>query len=353
MAMKRANGDGSVYKIGGKRRKPYGARITIGWKLDPENGRSHQIYQSIGTYATRIEAENALNNYLQNPYDIDTHKITFSGVYDMWSAEYYETLKNPSSARTYTAAYRYCEPIYNMRMRDLRVNHLQGVIKDANVGEATKSRMKSLFNLMYKYALIHEIVDKDYSALFVHKAGKRNKENRKPFTVNEISILWQYEDLYFVDLILFGLYTGFRPTEIVLLETKNINLDAGLMIGGIKTEAGTNRTVPIHPKIRHIVEKHYNPAFERLFMNERMENMTYDQFRGRFKHIMHRFKMEHTPHETRHTFITNAKHKQMPDAILKQIVGHEVWDITDAVYTHYTNSDLITGISLIDYSNEV
>ena len=30
MAMKRANGDGSVYKIGGKRRKPFGARITVG-----------------------------------------------------------------------------------------------------------------------------------------------------------------------------------------------------------------------------------------------------------------------------------------------------------------------------------
>lgn len=93
MAMKRANGDGSVYKIGGKRRKPFGARITVGWQIDPNTGSARQIYQSIGTFATRVEAETALNNYLQNPYDIEAHKITFSGVYDLWSAEYYETLK--------------------------------------------------------------------------------------------------------------------------------------------------------------------------------------------------------------------------------------------------------------------
>lgn len=52
-----------------------------------------------------------------------------------------------------------------MRMRDIRMNHLEQTIKDATVGANTKGRMKSLFNLMYKYAMKHEIVDKDYAAL--------------------------------------------------------------------------------------------------------------------------------------------------------------------------------------------
>ena len=50
MAMKRANGDGSIYKIGGKRRKPWGARITTGWRLDPASGKLTQEYQLIGTF---------------------------------------------------------------------------------------------------------------------------------------------------------------------------------------------------------------------------------------------------------------------------------------------------------------
>ena len=89
MSMKRANGDGSVYKIGGKRRKPWGARITIGWQIDADSGKIRQVYQSIGTFATRLEAEKALNSFLENPYDIDAHKITFAEAYERWSSEYY------------------------------------------------------------------------------------------------------------------------------------------------------------------------------------------------------------------------------------------------------------------------
>ena len=103
MAMKRANGDGSVFKLTGKRRKPWAARITIGWRLDPASGKLTQEYQLIGTFATRIEAETALNDFLQNPYDINAHKLTFSEVYDLWSKEYYATLKNDSSAHCYSS----------------------------------------------------------------------------------------------------------------------------------------------------------------------------------------------------------------------------------------------------------
>jgi integrase len=352
MAMKRANGDGSVYKIGGKRRKPFGARITVGWQIDPNTGSARQIYQSIGTFATRVEAETALNNYLQNPYDIEAHKITFSGVYDLWSAEYYETLKNPSSARSYKAAYNYCSPIYDVRMRDLRVSHLQGVIKDADVGEATKGRMKSLFNLMYKYAMIHEIVDKDYSALFVQKVGKRDKTKRIPFKNSEVQRLWKIRDFGVTDMILFSLYTGFRPSEVLLIENYNVDLERWRIKGGMKTEAGTDRIVPIHSRIRSLVVDHYNPENKFLFPNEKNQFMTYDQYRGRFKKVMRFLGITHTPHEARHTFISCAKHFKVDENLLKAIVGHKIRDVTEAVYTHRAYSDYEEAVALICYDGE-
>ncbi len=149
MSMKRTNGSVSVYKLSGKHRKPWAAWVTAGWDLSSD-GHLRQVYQPLGTYASRIEAKTALNNFLQNPYDIDTYRLTFSEVYNLWSAEYFPTLKNNSSIRTVTAAYNYCKPIYHMRFRDLKVSHLQGVIHDADVGDATKGRIKSLFNMMYK-----------------------------------------------------------------------------------------------------------------------------------------------------------------------------------------------------------
>lgn len=349
MSMKRPNGAGSVYKLSGRRRKPWAARITAGWEISSD-GHVRQVYKPIGTFSTRIEAETALNNYLQHPYDLDTHHMTFADVYASWSEEYFKTLKNSSSVRTVKAAYTYCKPIYNMRMRDLRVSHLQGVIRDAQVGDATKSRIKSLFNMMYRYCLIHEIVDKDYSALFSYNMNKQPREKRCPFLNSEISALWELEHTGVTDMVLFCLYSGFRPSEMLLLENRNVDFERWLVVGGMKTAAGTDRTVPIHEKVRHIVSRHFDAEQRYLFRNEKNEFMTYDQYRGRFKNIMAQLNMSHTPHETRHTFITCAKAKHMDENLLKMIVGHEITDITEAVYTHRPTSDLVDAMALIDYS---
>ena len=62
--------------------------------------------------------------------------------------------------------------------------------------------------------------------------------------------------------------------------------------------------------------------------------------RGRFKKVMARLGMDHKPHDTRHTFITKAKEANMNEYILKMIVGHEIADITEKIYTHRTVEDL-------------
>lgn len=55
---------------------------------------------------------------------------------------------------------------------------------------------------------------------------------------------------------------------------------------------------------------------------------------------MKKLEMNHKPHDTRHTFITKAKNANINEYILKLIVGHEVQDITEKVYTHRTLDDL-------------
>ena len=55
---------------------------------------------------------------------------------------------------------------------------------------------------------------------------------------------------------------------------------------------------------------------------------------------MARLGIDHNPHDTRHTFITKAKEANMNEYILKMIVGHEMADITEKIYTHRTVEDL-------------
>lgn len=69
-----------------------------------------------------------------------------------------------------------------MRFKDIKTNHLEGAIEDADVGSSTKSRMKSMFNLMYRYAIKYDIVEKNYAELCnsVKVKKKREKSHLQP-----------------------------------------------------------------------------------------------------------------------------------------------------------------------------
>lgn len=344
--MKLPNGYGSVHKLPGNRRNPWRARKTNGWETDPELGTCRQKYITIGYYPTKMDALQGLADYNANPYDISVNTITFSEVYDKWSEEHFKVIV-PSACRTWKSAYSYCKPLYTMRMRDIRVNHLEQTIREAEASDNIKGRMKSLFNLMYKYAMKHEIVDKDYAALCDSIKKPKPEIIREPFSDEEIQKIWDNIHVPFADMVMIGIYTGFRPQELAILKVEDVDLDEQTIKGGLKTDAGRNRIVPIHPSIMELVRKNYETAKDmnstHLFNDECGQQgtyLTYDKYRGRFNKVMKRLGMNHRPHDTRHTFITKAKAAGVNEYILKLIVGHAVEDITERVYTHRTIEDL-------------
>lgn len=345
------NGYGTIYKMAGKRSRPYRAMKTDKWIIDPVTGKSKQIRSTIGYYQNREDAMIALANYNENPYDIKADSITFSEVYEKWSENYFPTLSNPSSVRTVTAAYAYCNDLYDMRMKDIKVSHLEGTILNAQVGDSTKSRIKSLFNMMYKYAVAHDIVEKDYASVMFANGNPIKRSRTKeviPFSQEEIFLLWDnLDNIAFADMVLIGIYSGWRPQELAILKVANIDLETGTMLGGLKTDAGKNRIVPIHPLIKPLIENRMKEATamqsEFLFNDANGQQgtyMTYDKYRKRFEKVMKYLKLTHRPHETQHTFITKAKACDVDEYILKLIVGHAIDDITEKVYTHRTIDQL-------------
>lgn len=351
--MKLPNGYGGIAKLSGKRRNPWRVRVTKGWSIDEQTGKAKQLFSTLGYYPTRKDALAALSAYNQNPYDIETNTITFAEVYKKWSDIHFQEIV-PSAARTWVSAYNHSKPLWDMRMKDIRSNHLEGTIRDATVGQSTKQRMKSLYNMMYKYAMKTEIVDKNYAQLCDSVKPGKSKIIRIPFSDDEITSLWNNISFPFANMVLVGIYSGWRPQELSILKVSDIDLEKMCMTGGIKSDAGKNRTVPIHSKIQDLVTEQYNLAIaagaKTLFFDETSQtgiNMTYDKYRSRFKKVMVRFNMTHTPHDTRHTFITNAKSVKMNEYILKLLVGHEIKDVTEKVYTHRTLDQLKEEIELI------
>lgn len=339
-------------------RKPFRAMISVGKK---PNGRP--MTKTIGYYNTYNDAYTALVEYHKNPYDLQADTFTVEQLYEKWTNYYFQTLKSASSVRTISAAWSYCSSIYDMSVKDVRARHIKGCIENGvavvngeerHASTNIKSRIKSLFNLMFDYALEYEIVDKNYARTFkisndIIKEEKENYRGHIPFSEEEMKLLWEnINTVPYADIILIQCYSGWRPQELGLLKIENVDLEEWTFTGGMKTEAGINRIVPIHPKIRNLIKAKYKEAVElksEYLINcvdshskKQTENnlkMTYDKYQKRFTKIRDNLKLNplHRPHDGRMHFVTMAKKYSVDEYAIKYIVGHSITDITEKVYT--------------------
>ena len=360
MASSRSRGEGSITYD--KRRKRYRARVTVGWELNEETGRSKQIIKTIGSnYKTKGEASAALSEYIRNPFDLNNKDITFSNLYENWFEEF---IKDHESHRyRIKAAYKYCSLLYNKKFREISIRDMKNCIDKGTIvvdrgkykGEertaspSTKESIKYLFNHMFAYAIEARIVDRNYAKEFtldkkVFEEKEQNHKEKIPFSDKELDKLWKsIEFVPFADMIIYACYSGWRPGEIIKLKVEDVDLDNGFIKGGIKTTAGKNRIVPIHPLVKSIIEKYYNEAIEvgsEYLFNDITKKtgigLSRDQYLSRFNKVITQlnFRKEITPHYTRHTFVTRAKKANMNEYILKLIIGHDIGDLTEHVYTH-------------------
>lgn len=333
--MRLPNGFGQITELKNKNlRKPFRVMITVG--KTREGKPISKILKPEGYFATYNEAYMALVEYNKNPYELD-ECITVRELYEIWIEEYKKKLKSTSSIRTITSAWAYCSSIENINVRQLRPHHIKAAM-DTCESKNTQNRIKSVFNLMLDFALERDLVDKNYARTFKVEAAETNN-NHISFTEEEMNILWENISIPFVNYILIECYTGWRPQELCNLLLKNINLNDETMIGGMKTEAGTDRIVPIHSKILPLVKKMYmlasNMNAKTLVIDMDGKSMTYDRYYKAFKRVLADLSIgnTHRPHDCRKQFITMAKNANMDEYAIKKIVGHEIDDITEKIYT--------------------
>ena len=160
----------------------------------------------------------------------------------------------------------------------------------------------------------------------------------------------------YVCYILLQTYMGWRPQELCLLKRENINWDEMTITGGMKTEAGTNRVVPIHDGVVGLVKKieqlSESLGSEYLCPSLDGTEMTYDKYNKRFHGVMGEIGLSerHRPHDPRKTFITLAKAAEVNEYAIKYMVGHAISDLTEKVYTERDPEWLRTEINKISIS---
>ena len=376
---KRGNGRGTVEKTHNKR-NPFKAKVPISCYTD-KKGRTQVRYKTIGSFPTKGLADEALTEYLRTPYDLTSEIVTFQDLYKAWSEEYFRTLSSNSSIRTVTSAYAYCSSLYHMRIREIGIGHIKDAMNYGYVIETrgknkgkkkyaspgTKERIKSLCNLMFDYALERNLVFSNPARAFkIDKLLQEIEENakkKKPFCDADVALLWKYCKMVpFADMVLIGIYTGFRPQELLQIKTENVFLDEQYMIGGMKTCNGTNRIVPIHPMIQKLVAYRYQQARE-VYHSDFLFNLptgsvskpfTYDTYKTCFRNIMETLNLSgFTPHCTRHTFATQAEVCGLRERAIKLMMGHSLKaDVTDYHYKHTDVEYLYQEICKITFDGE-
>ncbi len=321
--MKSPNGWGSIKKLKGNRRNPYMVEKTIGYHIvnpdaPPEEQKVKRDYYIIGYYHTRQEAMMALAEYNKAP--TSTENWTFEKVYEEWS--------KGRDTKNYDSPYRYFEPLYKARFKDLKTMDLEQAILKSNAKPTTKRMMKTLLNQMYKYALKYDIVNVDYASRFAIQTPQ-TKIVRRLYTHEEIDVLKTNVGSPVAMITLVQLYSGMRISEVLSCEVDREN---NLFKGGVKTKAGKNRIIPIHSAIQNI----------------EIPRMTVDMFQKALKQFNVKHNLNHTSHDARVTFISKAD-GLMSDTTLKLLVGHEIHDVTKKVYTKKTIEELREAVEKICY----
>ena len=323
--MKRPNGSGGIRKLAGRRRHPYQVVVSAGREIRDNKVCVKQV--SLGCYATRREALEALAEWQTTHLRVDLRHMTFS---DIWSKV------RPSIAKSqvlyFDTIFKYYEPLHDIRLVDIRTQTLESVSLPT-LSVSAQNKVKTFWRRIFEYGLENDIVNKDYSQFirFDTTTPKRKKEILSPAEITKCMDKKLYRIL---------LYTGMRINELLEMKTSQIYEDNGVMCFHItksKTSAGI-RTIPVHSKIlkdidtstEYVIEPHKN------YQTRKFEFYRYGCG-------------EHTLHDFRRTFASYAMSCGVEEYYAKCLMGHAHNDITQDVYTQAFIKDLKREIEKINY----
>lgn len=336
--MRAENGFGSVVKLGGNRRKPYAARITVGWK----DGKQQRKY--VGYYKTQTEALIALAEYHKNGYDIDLANATLGEVYDRWITRL-EQKVSKNVLNSHNMARMRFDRLANVPIVRLKADQLQDWMDGIDdLSPGSKKRLKSTMIQIWKYAIKNDIVSTNYAEHI--EINEKVEKTGKVFTDQEIKTLWDNVDNPTAQWILILMYTGMRIGELLAMTSDSIYLDKRYMVGGSKSEAGIDRVIPIHDAISPLIQKQLGKS-KFLMRDEKGRKLSYAKALEQFKRFMINYKWEHLPHDTRKTAVSMMHGAGIPIETIRIIVGHSGKGVTETVYLYKTPYELVEEINKI------
>lgn len=367
----RANGSGSAYKRG----RSWTAKYVLDWVSDSRitlggfgTKKAALEFTPVLKASANIQPEEKRRNLLKQCKDLSVSEalklleaqgktlaeadLTFKEIYERWLPLHSQRV-GESTRKCYEAAFQYFKSLWHMRFTDLSTEDLQAAVDACPQRRRTKEDMRSLASQLYKWAASRKILTENY-AQFIY-CGKDDATVRPALTPEQVSKLREYlpqaAPEEYAEYVYCMCHLGFRPNE--MLKLPKTAHHGEFVIGGFKTEAGTDRIVTISPKIVPILQKQLQTPGEYLFPKLDGSLMNDKYFRDKvFYPLMDKLGFQSTdparprlvPYSCRHTFANLLKNVKGADVDKAALMGHADANMTK----EYQSAEYITLKAITD-----
>ena len=130
------------------------------------------------------------------------------------------------------------------------------------------------------------------------------------------------------------------------LKSEQVDMNQQIIWGGSKTAAGIDRIIPIHDRIKPLIQKRLNEGNEYLlaYKGKKVSSAKYYLV---WYEIMENLGIDKKPQECRHTLRSRLDSAGANKKCIDLIIGHKSSDIGERTYTHKTIQELKEAMAKI------
>ena len=362
-AKSRGNGTGCAYYS--PKYRYWIAQVIVDWRVPADESKPLvPVKKTKGGFKRREDAL-AYCATLKNVQPA-VKAYTLQEIFDQWDS-WYAPRVGSSTMDGYRAAYAYFKKLANSKITDITADDLQKCMDDCPKGKRTHQNMKVVAGLIWKYAKSKHIVQQVESEILFTGPGK--SKQREPLTDIEVEKIRQAIGKYRYAEYIFALcYLGYRPGEMLELRKDQVIEHKGrlFLVEGKKTEAGRNRTVPVHQKIEDIIrDRLMVPGTDLIFPQYQFGRISKKNpvalFQG-FKEMSDNYLREDVfkpmmaslgiaagkvPYGARHTFSNKLKNADGDDVDKAALMGHSKYTFTQTNYQSSNEDELLAVMDSI------
>lgn len=330
---RRPKGSGSVYKLKDRNReRPWIAMTGKG--------------ETLGMYSTSGEAVQALDAYNSQNVPLARLKYRFSDVYQNWSEVHYKRV-GEDGRNSYELAYRKAESLWSRPIRELVTEDYQVIINQlvsAGLSRSMCEKQKQLFSQLCKWSMANGIISHNFAEeLVLPPVPKKKTLVIKRDEIARIQAIADdrkdpMNEVAKIAIVLY--YTGMRINELLTLRREDVDLKNGYIVGGEKSDAGRERTIPILGSIKLILGDWMLDSIgnDLLLPSKKTGGKRSDSdVEKKFKQLMRRCNINEkaVPHTMRRTATTRLVEGKAEPTAVKEIMGHSNFSTTADYYTSH------------------